>query len=64
MATVLPRPLPTRPTQPPPQRLPLRWAVIALLVVLGGGIGLFAAGPLGAVLGACATAGTSHRIIA
>lgn len=50
--------------QPPAQRLPLRWVVIALLAIAAGGVGFLSAGPVAAIVTVCAVATALHRIIA
>ncbi|MCA2304878.1 hypothetical protein JF770_15025 [Mycobacterium intracellulare] len=53
-----------RRNQPPAERLPLRWVVIALLVMAAAGVGYLAAGIVTAIVTACAVATALHRIIA
>lgn len=50
--------------QPPAERLPLRWVVIALLAVAAGGVGYLAAGIVTAIVTACTVATALHKIIA
>jgi hypothetical protein len=50
--------------QPPAERLPLRWVVIALLAIAAGGVGYLSAGIVTAIVTACAVASALHRIIA
>ena len=50
--------------QPPAERLPLRWVVIALLAIAAGGVGYLSAGIVTAIVTACAVATALHRIIA
>jgi hypothetical protein len=50
--------------QPPAERLPLRWVVIALLAIAAGGVGYLSAGIVAAIATACAVATALHRIIA
>lgn len=52
------------PNQPPAERLPLRWVVIALLAIAAGGVGYLSAGIVTAIVTACAVATALHRLIA
>ena len=64
MSTVpSPRPSQDR-NQPPAERLPLRWVVIALLAFAAGGVGYLAAGIVTAIVTACTVATALHKIIA
>jgi len=48
----------------PAERLPLRWVVIALLVIAAAGVGYLAAGIVTAIVTACTVATALHKIIA
>ncbi|MDO3013295.1 hypothetical protein P5V34_04745 [Mycobacteroides abscessus subsp. abscessus] len=45
-------------------RLPVRWALIALLAADGGAIAFVYGGPVPALMAACAVATAGHRLIA
>ena len=47
-----------------PERLPLRWAVIGLLTVVGAAVGYVVGGPVAAITAGCAVATAAHRLIA
>lgn len=47
-----------------PQRLPLRWVVIAILTAAAAVGGLMWEGPVAAIASACAVAVAFHRLIA
>ncbi|RFZ55765.1 hypothetical protein BB170200_03786 [Mycobacterium marinum] len=60
MSTVPSRRASQHRNQPPAERLPLRWVVIALLSLAAAGVGYLSAG----IVTACAVASALHRIIA
>jgi hypothetical protein len=47
-----------------PERLPVRWALIGLLAVAAGAVGFVSAGPVTAIVTACAVATAAHQLIA
>lgn len=51
------------PPSPDPQRLPLRWAIIAILTTASGAIGLIVGGPVVAITAAAAVAVAAHTIL-
>ena len=62
MSTVRRRPA-TPPPSPDPQRLPLRWAIIAMLTAAAGAIGFVVGGPVVAITAAAAVAVAAHTIL-
>jgi hypothetical protein len=62
--TTLRRRAAQQPLASDPQRLPLRWAIIAIVTVAAGLIGYLAADPVAAITCAAVVAVAAHRLLA
>ncbi|GAA1410523.1 hypothetical protein GCM10009662_49420 [Catellatospora coxensis] len=48
---------------PAPQRLPLRWAVIAIVSFAAGLVGYVVGGPVSAIVVATTVVGVAHKVL-